>query len=147
MDLVTYPNPVLRMPTSQVSPGTDLTKIIAEMRAVMQINGGIGIAAPQVGLSLDLFIAQDKVYINAVLSNLRGRCGRVEACLSIPGIRYLVMRPEQITVKAYNDKWELVEFEAEGLAARVICHESDHCRGVLFIDYIPPGTRRLLMGE
>ena len=70
-----------------------------------------------------------------------------EGCLSIPGIREAVERPETISVEYYNEKWELKEERLSGLAARIVQHENDHLDGVLITDHVNPMRRRLLHGK
>ena len=70
-----------------------------------------------------------------------------EGCLSIPGIREAVERPVAIKVEYYNEQWELVEEELEGLPARIVQHEYDHIEGILMTDHINPMRRRLLHGK
>jgi peptide deformylase len=70
-----------------------------------------------------------------------------EGCLSIPGIREQVNRPISIQVEYYNEKWELVEEQLEGIPARVVQHEYDHIEGVLITDHVSPMRRRLLHGK
>ena len=129
---------------------------------------GVGLAAPQIGKALRLFIvdaspfAEDeaeteeekkeneflktfkRVFINPIIEEEYGEeWGFEEGCLSIPGIREEVWRQDNVVMSYYNEKWELVEEEFTGLAARVVQHEYDHIEGKLFTDYLSPMKRRL----
>src|SRR5581483_1407401 len=89
---------------------------------------------------------QEMVFLNPVLSKLKGQAEAEEGCLSLPGINAPVKRPERVTVSAYNLSGQLVNLEATGLMARIVQHETDHLDGVLFIDRLSP-TNRLAVKE
>ena len=130
---------------------------------------GVGLAAPQIGKALRLFIidaspfaddeAEDeeeakeneflktfrRVFINPIIEEESGEeWGFEEGCLSIPGIREEVFRKENVIISYYNEDFELVEEELSGLAARVVQHEYDHIEQTLFTDYLSPLKKRLL---
>jgi peptide deformylase len=126
---------------------------------------GVGLAAPQVGESIRLFVADAtpfaegakgdiscadfrRVMINPVIFETGGEeVGMEEGCLSIPGIREQVLRPSEIKVEYYNEQWELIEEHLSGLAARVVQHEYDHLEGTLITDRVSSARRRLLTGK
>ena len=112
---------------------------------------GIGLAAPQVGVGLRIFlvdISKDKsgcmALINPVLSKLEGTLTEEEGCLSIPGIRAKVKRFASLHVAATNLKGDQIEFDAADLMARVCQHENDHLNGILFINKLGMASRAML---
>src|SRR5262249_53089928 len=107
---------------------------------------GIGLAAPQVGVSLRLVVVDDgkratRALINPVIVERRGSVVAEEGCLSLPGIFADVERSEWVRVEARDSDGQPVSLELRGLHARVIQHEIDHLDGVLFIDRLPPVAR------
>jgi peptide deformylase len=131
---------------------------------------GVGLAAPQIGKSLRMFVidtnpsietgeksdeAHDdeeprlkKVFINAQLLDEHGdEWAFEEGCLSIPGVKEDVYRPEFLTIRYFDEKWVEHTEPYKGFAARVIQHEYDHIEGVLFIDHLSPLRKRLLKGK
>ena len=143
-----YGDPVLRRraaPVETVTP--DLRRIIADMTETMYDEVGIGLAAPQVGVSLRLVVVGDEegrgvqALINPVIVDQGGQATAEEGCLSIPGIFAPVTRAAWVRLEARNADDELVEIAARGLRARVLQHELDHLDGVLFIDRLDPVTR------
>jgi len=153
MEIVTYPDPVLMTQCRTITEeeivadmvdGMKLTKIIAEMGDLLRSTAnGVGLAAPQVGLPIRLFIVDlnreesPMVLINPAISNPRGtKEGIKEGCLSLPGIEVLVNRPPKVMVSGrtyVNGKVSPIEFEADGIMARVCQHELDHINGFLIV--------------
>ncbi len=147
-----FGDPILRKRAKAIEKVDEETRqIVAEMAKVMKQQRGIGLAAPQVGLSIRLFISRiDKetnegeiipgellVFINPRLSEPSIQEDVMkEGCLSIPGIREEVWRPEEITVEALDINGEPFKKRFSGLQARCIMHENDHLNGALFIDRI-----------
>lgn len=134
-------NPVLRKKAETVknpkSPET--RKLIEDMIVAMKHASGIGLAAPQVGVSLKIFTVnlEEKIYvfINPEIKDISGDAIPFEeGCLSVHKIWGPVVRPKKLTLKAVNENGESVKIRAKGLLARVIQHEMDHLNGVLFID-------------
>jgi len=149
MNIVNYPDPVLRQ---KAKPLTEINKEVylkvEEMMELMYQAQGIGLAAPQVGWSVRLFIIdadgdshEEKVFINPVITEEAGELNKEEGCLSFPGIMGKVVRAQRIKAQAYNLKGQKIEIEAEGLAARAWQHELDHLNGSLFIDKMSPANR------
>ena len=149
MNIVNYPDPVLRQ---RAKPLTEINKEVylqvEEMMELMYQAQGIGLAAPQVGWSVRLFIIdadggshEEKVFINPVITEEAGELNKEEGCLSFPGIMGKVVRAHRIKAQAYNLKGQKIEIEAEGLAARAWQHELDHLNGCLFIDKMSPANR------
>lgn len=160
LPIVAYGDPVLRKPCEEIDEGYEgLKNLIANMWDTMYNANGVGLAAPQIGQSIRLFIvdgagfAEDepelehfkKVFINPIIVEEIGDPWIFnEGCLSIPGIREDVSRQPRITVEYFDEAFQLKEESFEGIAARIIQHEYDHIEGVLFIDKIPPITRKML---
>src|SRR5262249_7528442 len=121
-------------------------EIVEDMVASMWQHVGIGLAAPQVGISLRIVVMDDgkgsaRALINPVIVERAGSVREEEGCLSLPGIFADVERSKWIRVSALDGEGRPISFEAQGLQAKVIQHEIDHLDGVLFIDRLPPVTR------
>jgi peptide deformylase len=142
-----YGDPVLRQvaaPVADVTP--EIKRIIADMTETMWHQVGIGLAAPQVGLSYRILVMDDgqgaaQALLNPVIDSRSGTVREEEGCLSLPGIFAEVERARTIRVSAVDIDGKPISFEASGLKARVVQHELDHLDGVLFIDRLPPVTR------
>ena len=172
LPIVAYGDPVLREEAKEIEEGTDVSQLVSNMFETMYKSKGVGLAAPQIGKSVRLFIvdcgpfADDepeneqeakeqeflksfkRVFINPIIEEEKGKDWEFnEGCLSIPGVREDIKRKPDIVITYYNEKWELIEEELNGLAARVIQHEYDHIEGVLFIDHLNPLKKRLLKGK
>ncbi len=151
---------VLREKAQPIEDLTDeIIKLAKKMEATMKMANGIGLAAPQVGKSIRLFVVDTEyleiskrpmVFINPVIVEKDGESVFEEGCLSIPGLYADVIRPKKIVVKTFilrRKKLVEREIEADDLFARVIQHEIDHLDGVLFIDHLPPEERAELLRE
>jgi peptide deformylase len=142
-----YGDPVLRKvadPVETVTP--DIKAIIADMVDTMWNQVGIGLAAPQVGISLRILVMEEeggkaRALINPVITDRGGRVREEEGCLSLPGIFADIERSKWVRVSADGEDGQRLSFEAQGLQAKVIQHEIDHLDGVLFIDHLPPVAR------
>lgn len=163
LDLKYFGDEVLRKKAEPVEKITDeIRELVKNMIATMNRWKGVGIAAPQVGVSLRIFVSnidfeddegeihfcEPKVYINPVLSNF----GEIfveksEGCLSIPGLYAPVSRPLRVDVEALNLEEEIFTEKASRYLARCIMHETDHLNGILFIDRIKGKMRRDLEPE
>lgn len=141
--IVTDPHPTLRAKAAEVlNFGTnDLYVLVAKMRFAMDSERGVGIAAPQIGMSQRVFLgylrgmrAAPVVCINPVLALGEETEVAEEGCLSLPGIRRKVRRATTCTLTARNVKGEEFTLKLCGLAARIAQHENDHLDGVLIID-------------
>lgn len=133
---------VLRKKTKKVSKVTpEHQKLLSKMARFMYDSSGIGLAAPQVGISESLIVvdAGNGLYklINPVIVNKKGRQVLAEGCLSLPGISVEVKRAKKVMVEALNEKGVPVIIEAKDLLACVFQHEIDHLMGKLIIDYVP----------
>jgi peptide deformylase len=169
LPIVAYGDPVLRKVARNISQTElDLPALIANMFETMYKASGVGLAAPQIGLDIRLFVvdgqplnseesAEDqdpslvgfkKVFINAeILEEDGDEWGFEEGCLSIPGIRADVYRPERLLIKYLDENWQEHTEQYEGLAARIIQHEYDHIDGILFTDYLPALKKRMLKNK
>jgi peptide deformylase len=143
MQIITHPNDILRKKAVKVTDADfnskEFKKFIDEMSGAMLEKDGLGLAAPQVGVSKRLFIANTKqgpiAMINPKIIKKSWRKETdEEGCLSLPGVYGDVARYKTLKVKAQNHQGREVVLEAKGLFARVIQHEMDHLDGVLFID-------------
>ncbi len=158
-----YGHPVLREETMKLKTGDEnLAQLIKDMWSTMYRCDGIGLAAPQIGMALRLFVIDadvfkdeypelkgfKKVFINAQLEVLDGKkCRLNEGCLSLPGIHEKVTRPNRIRIYYYDENFTHHTEVYEGFAARIIQHEYDHIEGKLFIDYLNPIKKLLLKSK
>ena len=114
--------------------------LIDDMLETMDEHDGAGLAAPQVGILKRVFVADDGnttlVAVNPEIIETDGEQTGKEGCLSVPGEFYYVTRPDKVILKAQDRAGKEFTFEAEGLMARAICHETDHLDGVLFLEKI-----------
>jgi len=125
--------------------GEDLQELVRDMTDTMYAESGIGLAAPQVGVNLRVIVVdvegpdgnRDALkLINPQILSSEGREKGEEGCLSIPGFTALVERPQKIKVQAEDPEGGRIELDAEGMLARVICHEVDHLDGILYLDHL-----------
>ena len=160
LPLAYYGDPVLRKKADLIPEITDgIHTLIEDMVETMDACDGMGLAAPQVHHSIQLFVARlpietadrkiilgdVEVFINPVVSSHGLETWAVsEACLSIPTVREAVERPKEIVVEYTNRKGERIKKHFSGWPARVILHENDHIQGVLFVDHLKKATRKKL---
>ena len=141
LNIKKYPDKVLRKNCSNVEEITDKEKELFEkMLFTMRHFCGIGLAAPQIGISKRLIVAEVEdgtiKLANPQIIDIRGSDNMVEGCLSVPDVTVDIKRPNEIIVEGLNEKGQTVEIKAKGLLARVIQHEIDHLKGKLIIDYM-----------
>lgn len=141
LPLTKHPTPSLRERSKGVENPTSekIKKLIRDMHETMIAVEGIGIAAPQVGVNIRLFLVRTDegycAYMNPVLKGFGWKKIRFEeGCLSVPGVFGPVRRPTSLTIAYTNDQGKKVTEKAKGLLARVLQHEFDHIQGILFID-------------
>lgn len=148
-----YGDPVLRRKALPAAEGSaDVAGLVADLFDVMYREKGVGLAAPQIGESIRVFIVdvEDEVgrtkraFVNPVITKREGTMVGEEGCLSIPGYREDVKRWASIEVEAKDENGRPFTLAAEGLLARAIQHELDHLDGILFIDRLSPIKRKLL---
>jgi peptide deformylase len=153
-DIVKYGNPILEKPTALVKKfDADLETLAEDMFASMYAASGVGLAAPQIGLGIQLAVVDVTsgknpeakiVLVNPQVIHGEGEVREEEGCLSIPGFRGYVVRPQFVTVKAQDLKGEPFEIRGENLLARAFCHEIDHLQGILFIQHLGMLKRDLI---
>ena len=151
LKIVHYPDPVLRVrcrpvgveALSEPDKVEELAALVRRMGELLLERGGVGLAAPQVGLATRLFVVnlsgeagREKAYINPQLDGLTGQAETEEGCLSIPEVNVPVRRAAEVTIRALGLDGRRFEEKAEGLAARVWQHETDHLNGRLILDYM-----------
>ena len=149
-----YGDPVLRRRVSPVEDiDEDTLNLIEDMIDTMRANEGIGLAAPQVGVSRSVMVVdlslfdealEPAAFLNASFKQMEGTTTGEEGCLSIPGIRGDVDRSESVTVQFTDVHGKEQILTCTGLLARVFQHEYDHLQGILFIDRLPATKRSLL---
>lgn len=144
--VVKIPDEVLRKATEPVTKLTKRTEmIISDLIRIMKLANGVGLAAPQIGVSQRIFVmapegSKPLVMINPVIIASEGEYTGEEGCLSIPGLYGDVTRPEYVKVHACDRKGREFEFEFEGMYSKVFQHEFDHLEGTLFIDKVKMET-------
>ncbi|MCL1875279.1 MAG: peptide deformylase [Synergistaceae bacterium] len=148
-DIRIYPDPVLTLKSEKVEKFDDeLREIIDSMRLTLQISGGVGLAAPQIGISKCIAIIvrdeQQYILINPELIESSGNVTSEEGCLSFPEIFAQVTRPNCVKIKTNCINGEVKFFEVDGYIARAFLHEMDHLEGKLFIDHISPLKRGVI---
>jgi len=141
LEIRKYPDSILRKKTFEVKEITEEeVKLFEEMLFTMRHFAGIGLAAPQIGISKKLIVADigdgPVMLANPKILKTKGAGKMEEGCLSIPGINVIIKRAEEVIVNGLNEKGKVIELKAQGLLARVLQHEIDHLNGRLIIDYL-----------
>lgn len=154
LEIVKYGNPVLIQKAKEIeSIDQVIIKLAQDMVLTMHAAPGIGLAAPQVNqsvrlITVDISVGENKkdliVLINPEIVSKEGEQVEEEGCLSVPNIQEKVARPFRVVVKGIDLNGKERRFEADGLMARVFCHEVDHTNGKLFIDNLSPLKRGLI---
>ena len=160
LPIVAFGTPVLRQKAKKIDEDyKGLLELVDNMFETMYKASGVGLAAPQIGMSIRLFIVDaspfqeeepklkdfKKVFLNPEIVEEEGeKFDFNEGCLSIPHIREDVSRKSKILIRFQDEHFKNYEEEFDGLAARIIQHEYDHIEGVLFTDYLSPIKKRLL---
>ncbi len=155
LPIIHYPEPVLLTvgkPVEENEFDGDLEKLVENMFETMATARGVGLAAPQVGVSRRLFVmdtpesdehARERhVLINPEIVTVEGEQVGDEGCLSFPGLFQTVKREMRVIARAQNVKGEQIEIDVQDLAARCILHETDHCDGIIFLDRMTPLKRQ-----
>lgn len=146
-------DPVLREMCREVETvGDDVRALVDDLLETMYAEDGIGLAAPQIGVPLRVFVydvredeVEPGVLVNPRIVEATGKQKEVEGCLSIPGLDEVVERSGHVVVEGLDRDGEPVRIEATGLLSRCLQHENDHLDGVLFIDRVSPLKRRMLL--
>jgi len=149
MEITEFPEKVLKQVGEPVVEfGVELERLASDMFETMYAAEGVGLAAPQVGLSLRLFVMDCEglklVAANPEIVSTEGEQEGEEGCLSVGKIHALLKRAARVRLRAQDVRGEWFEQEAEGLAARCFLHETDHCDGFLFIDRLSPLRRDMV---
>ena len=167
LPILAYGSPVLKKIANDITPKyPNLNELISNMWETMYAAKGVGLAAPQIGLSIRLFVIDatpffddenmddfelnsiknfKKVFINPKITTQNGSLWEFnEGCLSIPEIREDVPRRSKIIIEYFDENFEFHTLELSGLAARVVQHEYDHIEGILFTDHISSLKKRLI---
>jgi peptide deformylase len=142
LQLSVYPDPVLRLKAKRVKKvDRSILKLVDDMVETMYATSGVGLAAPQVGVSLRVAVIElpgeeTVVLVNPEIVKRSGEIDVTEGCLSVPGYRGDIKRPEKVTVKALDRNGKEFRIKGEGLMAEALEHEIDHLNGVLYIDHL-----------
>src|SRR5205807_159714 len=152
--IVKFGNPVLEKPAAPVTVfDEELEKLVEDMFESMYAAHGVGLAAPQIGISkrlavVDVTFKEDPnaklVLVNPEIIHSEGRQSQNEGCLSIPEFREPVARPRRVTVRAQDVHGNLFEKTGEDLLARALLHETDHLNGKLYISHLSALNRDLM---
>ncbi|MBK6397212.1 MAG: peptide deformylase [Bacteroidetes bacterium] len=159
--IIAYGDPVLKKKAQEIDKKyPKLKELIDDMFETMYDSSGVGLAAPQIGLSIRLFVIDGapfeedpvkdfkEVFINAVIKEETGDLWKFnEGCLSIPSVREDVQRKPELYIEYYDANWKLQKKTFDGMAARIIQHEYDHIEGILFTDRISPLRQRLIKNK
>lgn len=161
--IVIYGHPILRKVASEIDRDFPaLQQFVSDMFETMYHSEGLGLAAPQIGKSIRIFvidgtpIAEDepeladfkKVFINAHITERSSDLVPMnEGCLSIPNLREEVLRESRVRINYYDENWEYHDDVFEGYKARIIQHEYDHLDGIMFTDKVSPLRKRLLKSK
>lgn len=160
--IVVYGDPVLRKRAVEIPHlGIDVATLAADMYETMYSAHGIGLAAPQIGKGVRMFVVDGttledepklkdfkQVFINPILlEEYSDPWEFEEGCLSIPNIREKISRKAKIKIRYFDVQWMLHEEELDGMKARIVQHEYDHLEGKLFLDYLSPLKKRMLKGK
>ncbi len=154
LNIVHYPDPVLLAvgkPVADEDFDAGLQKIVDDMFETMNKAGGVGLAAPQVGISKRFFVmdvpkegeSNKLVFINPEIVTVEGEQTGDEGCLSFPGLYQVVQREMRVIVRARDVKGEAFEMDLDNLAARCVLHETDHCDGIVFLDRMTTLKRQM----
>jgi peptide deformylase len=161
--VIVFGSPLLRKVTKEIAKDyAGLHKLIDDMFETMYVADGVGLAAPQIGKSIRIFVVDatpmadeepelegfKKAFINPQIAERSGDpWGFVEGCLSIPEIKEEVQRPSKVRIQYYDKDFNFHDEEYEGVKARIIQHEYDHLDGILFVDLLSPIRKKLLKGK
>lgn len=150
-----YPDPRLRQKASPIEAITpEIQRLVDDMAETMYAAPGVGLAAPQIGEGVRLFLvdiaSEDepsdlRVFINPEIVRREGEEVGPEGCLSFPGMSEDIKRAKKVTVRAQDRAGKVFEVEADGLLAVAIQHENDHLDGVLMVDHLGPLRKRLAL--
>ncbi len=150
-----YPDPVLNQKAVPVTDfGPEMQKFFDDMIETMYVEDGVGLAAPQIGVSKQILVAsptmkkgEEFVIVNPVIYESSGREKGIEGCLSLPGISGEVVRAKKIRVRFQDRHGKVHDLEVKDFFARIIQHEMDHLEGLLMIDRVDFNQRQQMLAE
>lgn len=158
--IVLFGDPVLKKKAEDIPQGEDIKQLVSDMFDTMYAASGVGLAAPQIGKSIRLFVIDSnpmmdegeegikQAFVNPQILEEEGEEWPFEeGCLSIPGIRADVMRKPVIKIRYFDEDWKEYIEEVDDMTARVIQHEYDHIEGVLFTDHLSAFKKKLLKAK
>ncbi len=160
--IILYGDPILKKPSEDIVPGSlDVKTLSDDMFQTMYQASGVGLAAPQIGKNLRMFVIDStpmdedegnegfkRVFINPTIVGFEEEEQAFEeGCLSIPGVRADVVRPTKIKIKYFDENWQEHIDLLEGLPARIVQHEYDHIEGILFTDHVKGLKKRLIKSK
>lgn len=154
LDVVTLGNEVLREKAREVETFDQaLEDTVRQMFVLMREKKGVGLAAPQVGISRRFFVTEavddkPRVFINPeIIETSQETVKGEEGCLSLPGVWANVVRPYSVKVQAQDTSGKIFHLNAEGWLARIILHENDHLNGLLFVDRLPQNVKNKVISK
>ncbi|MBQ7747191.1 MAG: peptide deformylase [Spirochaetia bacterium] len=154
MDVVTLGNEVLREKAKPVETFDQaLEDTVRQMIVLMREKKGVGLAAPQVGISRRFFVTEavddrPRVFVNPeIIETSQETVNGEEGCLSLPGVWANVARPYSVKVQAQDTTGKIFHLNAEGWLARIILHENDHLNGLLFVDRLPQNIKNKVISK
>jgi len=143
LNIITHPNPLLKQVCSDITKiDNRITKLIDDMFDTMAYYNGVGLAAPQIGVLENIFVARynnrSVALLNPTITQKEGSSWDDEGCLSIPGILRSVERAQKVTIQATNKNGKSITLKEKGFFARILQHEIDHLNGILILDKPEP---------
>ena len=155
LKIKTYPDPILKKKAESLTQfGPEEQKLFDDMIETMYLEDGVGLAAPQVGVSKRILIAsptmtpgEEYVFVNPEIMEAKGRELGIEGCLSLPGISGEIPRAKVIRFRAQDRHGKSVEMNIKDFFARIIQHELDHLNGILLIDRVDFDKRQELLAS
>lgn len=162
VNILKYGSPVLRKHSVEITTDDNLVEIVKNLFDTLKKDGGLGLAAPQIGILKRIFFMDtsplieddpliekvEQAFINPeILDRSAETTNYEEGCLSIPGIYEIVERPVKIRIRYQDTFFNTIEKELDGMPARIFQHEYDHLEGILFIDKLSSLKRKMLAGR
>ncbi|MCY6484667.1 peptide deformylase [Clostridium aestuarii] len=140
-EIVKVGNDVLKRKSRRVEKiDNEALELIKDLKDTLYAGTGVGLAAPQIGILKRAFIidlrdgSEPIILLNPKITKKIGHYEDIEGCLSYPGYEGIVERPRKVMITGMNEKGKIVQYEAQGLMARAMCHETDHLDGILYMD-------------
>jgi peptide deformylase len=140
-----YPDAILQERAKEVKDFSKIHQLIEKMLKAMEDEGGIGLAANQIGVASQVLVGRSDnqedpiILVNPIIVNAKGEDVMGEGCLSVPEVTVEIPRAEVLLVRGFDADGKEVEYKVEGLTARMVQHEIDHLNGVLILDYLSRG--------